>query len=232
MEPKGSHCTSFPHRGLVTSKVQCLQLDWAAMTEAFAPSKGLQRLLPTRRQQMLRKALAIHLQPQVEKMHRPGWALQKRVLRCAHADSENTKQVCWPFSMGLPRERGREKRQLTVLFPSSDSVNRLLTQQALGLDTYQDRRSLPLAKRQQEQRARVPILPQRCEEGDPSISQTTETALAPLPRDKPPDSHAFSPTVCPELQGQAGKIMDGDLLALRTCSSGTYRLPPHLPSRH
>lgn len=203
------------------------------MTEAFTPSKGLQRLLPTHRQQMLGKALAIHLQPQVEKMHRPSWALQKWALCCAHADSENTRQVCWPFSMGLPRERGREKkRQLTVLFPSSGSVNRLLTQQALGLGTYQDRRSLPLAKRQQEQSARMPILPRRCEEGDPSISQTTETALAPLPRDKPPDSHAFSPTVCPELQGQAGKIVDDDLLAVRTCSGGTYRLPPHLPSRH
>lgn len=43
--------------------------------QTFMPSRGLQCLLPTCQKQMLGKALDIHLELQVEKMHRPGQAL-------------------------------------------------------------------------------------------------------------------------------------------------------------
>lgn len=120
---------------------------------------------------MLGKALAIHLQSQGEKMHRAGWALQKCALRCAHTHAANTQQVCWPFGIGLPRERGQEKkRQLTVLFPCGDAMNRLLAQQTLG-SHLSGQEQPPLAKRQQDQSMRVQTPLQRREEGDPSGSR-------------------------------------------------------------
>lgn len=140
------------------------------LTETFTPSRGLQLLLPICRKHTPGKALAIHLDTQAERMHRPGWALHTGALGCAHTDPGNTRQVCWPLRTGLPRERGQEKKsQPMLLCQCSDPVNMLLTQETLG--------SLPsghkqpfLGKRKQWSQRESENLPERHEEGEGSVS--------------------------------------------------------------